>query len=47
MANQGYKGLEIVIISFEHKDIMTVSGDGENFGAVMEGWGDAFIGGAK
>ncbi len=44
MANQVYKELGIEIISFEKSDVMTISGNGENFGSVMDEWA-ALLGG--
>ena len=38
-----YKELEIAIVLLQQNDIVTTSGDGENFGAAMSEWWE-FIG---
>jgi hypothetical protein len=38
MNKAAYKELEIDVIPLQKNDIMTASGDGENFGATMSEW---------
>lgn len=47
MKKLAYKELEIAIVLLEESDIMTTSGDGENFGATMSGWWDFTMGGIE